>query len=69
MRRQNHIVECQQFVVTAARCLILRVEREAAEAIFPQRFYQRHGYAQVGALPSLVVDGIDELIYWKRLRS
>jgi GNAT superfamily N-acetyltransferase len=32
-----------------------------------QRFYERHGYSQVGRLPSLVVTGVDELIYWKRL--
>jgi ribosomal protein S18 acetylase RimI-like enzyme len=32
-----------------------------------QRFYQRHGYAQVGALPDYVIDGVTELIYWKRL--
>ena len=31
-----------------------------------QRFYQRHGYAQVGALPNYVIDGVTELIYWKR---
>ncbi len=31
-----------------------------------QRFYQRHGYAQVGALPNYVLDGVTELIYWKR---
>jgi ribosomal protein S18 acetylase RimI-like enzyme len=32
-----------------------------------QRFYQRHGYAQVGALPDYVIDGVTELVYWKRL--
>jgi ribosomal protein S18 acetylase RimI-like enzyme len=32
-----------------------------------QRFYQRHGYTQCGALPGLVVPEITELIYWKRL--
>jgi GNAT superfamily N-acetyltransferase len=34
-----------------------------------QRFYERHGYSQVGRLPSLVVAGVDELIYWKRLAA
>jgi len=34
-----------------------------------QRFYERHGYSQVGRLPSLVVAGVDELIYWKRLAT
>jgi ribosomal protein S18 acetylase RimI-like enzyme len=32
-----------------------------------QRFYERHGYAQVGRLPSLVRPDIDELLYWRRL--
>lgn len=32
-----------------------------------QRFYQRLGYRQVGAIPDYVVDGITELIYQKRL--
>jgi len=31
-------------------------------------FYRKHGYAEVGRLPELVVTGIDELVYWKRLR-
>ncbi len=33
-----------------------------------QRFYQRHGYARVGALPGLVLPDVAEVIYWKRLR-
>ena len=32
-----------------------------------QRFYQKHGYAQVGALPDYVIGGVAELVYWKRL--
>ncbi len=32
-----------------------------------QRFYERHGYARVGALPGLVLADVTELIYWKRL--
>jgi ribosomal protein S18 acetylase RimI-like enzyme len=31
-----------------------------------QRFYERHGYARVGALPGLVLADVAELIYWKR---
>jgi len=31
-----------------------------------QRFYQRHGYTQVGALPDYVKPGVSELIYYKR---
>ena len=33
-----------------------------------QRFYERHGYARCGALPGLVLPGVAELVYWKRLR-
>ncbi len=33
-----------------------------------QRFYERHGYARVGAIPGLVLQGVEELVYWKRLR-
>lgn len=32
-----------------------------------QRFYQRHGYARIGALPDYVIPGITELIYRKQL--
>jgi len=32
-----------------------------------QRFYQRRGYTQCGALPDYVLPGITELIYWKHL--
>jgi GNAT superfamily N-acetyltransferase len=33
-----------------------------------QRFYERHGYARVGAVPGLVLPDVSELVYWKRLR-
>lgn len=33
-----------------------------------QRFYERHGYERVGALPALVLPDVAELVYWKRLR-
>jgi len=33
-----------------------------------QRFYERHGWARVGAIPKLVLPDVDELVYWKRLR-
>lgn len=32
-----------------------------------QRFYERYGYRRVGLLPSLVLPGEDEALYWKRL--
>jgi len=30
-----------------------------------QRFYERLGYARVGAIPSYVAEGLDELIYYR----
>jgi GNAT superfamily N-acetyltransferase len=33
-----------------------------------QRFYEREGYARVGALPGLVLPDVAEVLYWKRLR-
>jgi len=33
-----------------------------------QRFYERHGWTRAGALPGLVLPGVSELLYWKRLR-
>jgi ribosomal protein S18 acetylase RimI-like enzyme len=33
------------------------------------RFYERHGYRRVGVLPSLVLPGEDEVLFWKRLRG
>jgi GNAT superfamily N-acetyltransferase len=33
-----------------------------------QRFYERHGWARVGAIPKLVLPDVDELVYWKRLK-
>jgi len=33
-----------------------------------RRFYERHGYTRVGAVPGLVLPDVAEVIYWKRLR-
>lgn len=33
-----------------------------------RRFYARRGYREAGTLPSLVKEGIDEILMWKRLR-
>lgn len=30
-----------------------------------RRFYQRHGYRQVGQLPDFAVPGVTELVFWK----
>lgn len=32
-----------------------------------QRFYERHGWTRMGALPALVLPDVAELVYWKRL--
>ncbi|MBS2031314.1 MAG: GNAT family N-acetyltransferase [Deltaproteobacteria bacterium] len=32
-----------------------------------QRFYEREGYARVGALPDYVLSGVAELVYFKKL--
>lgn len=32
-----------------------------------QRFYARHGYTQIGAIPGFVLPDVTELIMWKRL--
>lgn len=32
-----------------------------------QRFYQNHGYQQIGAIPGYVLPDVAELIFWKRL--
>lgn len=53
-----------------------RVTKESSHAFLlvsdfntdAQRFYEKHGYTKVGALPKLVRPDIDELIYWKKLR-
>jgi GNAT superfamily N-acetyltransferase len=32
------------------------------------RFYEREGYARVGAMPGLVLPEVAEVLYWKRVR-
>ncbi|BDG04853.1 GNAT family N-acetyltransferase [Anaeromyxobacter oryzae] len=52
------------------------VARESAHAFLlvsdfndgAQRFYERHGYRRVGALPGLVLPDVGEVLYWRRLR-
>ena len=48
---------------TASPSIVLLVSDFNVEA---QRFYQRHGYTQVGVLPDYVKPGVSELIYYKR---
>ena len=51
---------------TAGDQLFLLVSDFNADA---QRFYLRHGYTQIGAIPGFVLPDVDELIFWKRLRA
>ena len=50
-------------VRSSAHAFLLTSESNAGA----QRFYERAGYRQVGLLPSLVVKGENEALYWKRL--
>ncbi len=52
-------------VAKASRHAFLLVSDFNAAA---QRFYERHGYARVGAIPGLVLPDVAEVVYWKRLR-
>lgn len=59
------LAEFESQVGAASRHAFLLVSDFNVDA---QRFYEKHGYTKVGALPKLVRPDIDELIYWKRLR-
>ena len=54
----------EETVARASRHTFLLVSDFNREA---QRFYEKHGYRQVGRLPEAVLPGVDELIYWKCL--
>ncbi len=56
----------EQAAISLKRDLILLVSDFNTDA---QRFYQRQGYTQVGALPGYVLPDVAELIYWKQLRT
>ncbi len=53
--------EADTFAKSAHACLLVSDFNTEA-----QRFYERHGYQRVGALPGLVVPGVAELVYWKK---
>lgn len=59
------LAEFESQVAAASRHAFLLVSDFNVDA---QRFYEKHGYTRVGALPKLVRPDVDELIYWKRLR-
>lgn len=52
------------FLAQAAPDVFLLVSDFNHEA---QRFYRRHGYTQIGAVPDYVSPGVAELLYHKRL--
>ena len=56
--------EAETFVAAASNDLFLLVADFNTAA---QKFYERHGYGQVGALPSYVLPDVTELIYRKQL--
>ncbi len=57
------LAHAEAALFAASSSIVLLVSDFNVEA---QRFYQRHGYAQVGALPDYVKPGVSELIYYKR---
>ncbi len=58
------LAEVEHHATADGRDIILLVSDFNTDA---QRFYQRHGYRQVGALPGYVLPDVTELIYWKSL--
>jgi len=52
--------EAGVFTTSAHAFLLVSDFNQAA-----QRFYERHGYQRVGAIPGLVLPDVAELIYWK----
>ena len=57
--------QTEQFALTIGDDLFLLVSDFNVDA---QRFYQRHGYDQIGAIPGYVLPDVAELIYRKWLR-
>lgn len=57
------LAHAEEFLFAASTSIVLLVSDFNTEA---QRFYQRHGYRQVGVLPDYVKAGVNELIYYKR---
>jgi len=60
------LAQAEDFLSASSPDIFLTVSDFNVKA---QHFYQKHGYRQVGALPDYVIEGVTELIYWKRLTS
>jgi ribosomal protein S18 acetylase RimI-like enzyme len=58
------LARAEQIAAETTDALFLLVSDFNVEA---QRFYQRQGYRQIGAIPGYVLPDVTELIYWKRL--
>jgi ribosomal protein S18 acetylase RimI-like enzyme len=56
------LAHAEAALFAASSSIVLLVSDFNVEA---QRFYQRHGYTQAGALPDYVLPGVSELIYYK----
>lgn len=60
------LARAEDFLARTARDVFLLVSDFNTGA---QRFYERHGYVRVGALPDYVIEGVTEYIYRKRLED
>jgi GNAT superfamily N-acetyltransferase len=58
------LAHAEQITAQTTNTMFLLVSDFNVEA---QRFYQRQGYRQIGAIPGYVLPDVTELLYWKRL--
>ena len=67
--------QADELNTNAANALLKSLEEPPPNALFllvsdfnvdAQRFYQRHGYTQIGAIAGYVVPEVVELLFWKR---
>ncbi|MBP8972479.1 MAG: GNAT family N-acetyltransferase, partial [Anaerolineae bacterium] len=60
------LAHAEQLAARSTKDMLLLVSDFNVDA---QRFYQRQGYAQIGAIPDYVVPGVTELLFRKLLAS
>ncbi|MEP0761742.1 MAG: GNAT family N-acetyltransferase, partial [Chloroflexota bacterium] len=58
------LAHAEQLVARSTKDMLLLVSDFNVDA---QRFYQRQGYTQIGAIPDYVLPGVTELLFRKRL--